>query len=145
MLNFLLGRSSFHEQDKVIESICNFERYDESESTQELGSLLIFKSETQQCWLVFTNLRMYFVIDDIEKAILKALWARDKENLIADGRVALHLKEETYSRTTGRLLFGNMNNSVLFTKSLFQNISISGAILNLADKHFLEESLRKPF
>ncbi len=137
MFNYLLGRSSFNAKDKVIASIKSFERYNGSELTQDADALLIFKSETQQCWLVFTNLRIYFVIDDTEQSVLKALWAREKENLVINGRISLHLKEETHSKTTGRLLFGNMNNSILYTKSLFQSISISGAILALANKHFL--------
>ncbi|EHK9063542.1 hypothetical protein HYN76_06445 [Vibrio parahaemolyticus] len=138
MFNYLLGRSSFNTKDKVIDSIKRFERYDKSELTKAADALLVFKSETQQCWLVFTNLRMYFVVDDVERSVLKALWARDKQNLVISGRVNLHLKEEVHSKETGRLLFGHMNNSILYTKSLFQSISISGAILALANKHFLE-------
>ncbi|MCA3902317.1 hypothetical protein JKP31_13480 [Vibrio vulnificus] len=137
MLNYLLGRSSFKKKEDVINSIQCFERYDHSELSQDTDALLVFKSETQQCWLVFTYLRMYFVIDDSEQSVLKAMWARDKINLVVSERVNLHLKEESHSKTTGRLFFGNMNNSILYTKSLFQSISISGAILALANKHFL--------
>ncbi|MBE8570469.1 hypothetical protein IQR33_12645 [Vibrio sp. OPT46] len=140
MLNFLLGRSNFNNKEKVIECIKNFYSYEQIESNQEIDALLVFKSDTQQCWLVFTCLRMYFVIDDSEQSVLKAMWARDKINLVVSGRVDLHLKEESHSKTTGRLLFGNMNNSILYTKSLFQSISISGAILTLANKHFLGQA-----
>ncbi|EKF9206601.1 hypothetical protein JG663_15110 [Vibrio cholerae] len=139
MLNFLLGRSSFSNKIQVIESIRGFERFSSDENIKDADALLIFKSDTQQCWLVFTNLRIYFVIDDTEKSILKAMWARDKEKLVSNGRINLHLKDEPYSKATGRLFFGNMNNSILYTKSLFQSISIAGAILALANKHLLED------
>ncbi|BCK15080.1 TPA: hypothetical protein RUZ63_002869 [Vibrio cholerae] len=139
MLNFLLGRSSFKKKAQVIECIRSFERFNEIENIDEADALLVFKSETQQCWLVFTNLRMYFVIDDSEQSLLKPLWARDKENIVVNGRVNLHLKEERQSKETGRLYFGKMNNSILYTYSLFSNSSPSGVILALANKHFIEQ------
>ncbi|EGR4191454.1 MULTISPECIES: hypothetical protein [Vibrio] len=139
MLNFLLGRSSFKKKAQVIECIRSFERFNEIENIDEADALLVFKSETQQCWLVFTNLRMYFVIDDSEQSLLKTLWARDKENIVVNGRVNLHLKEERQSKETGRLYFGKMNNSILYTYSLFSNSSPSGVILALANKHFIDQ------
>lgn len=137
MLNFLLGRSSFKNKKQVIESIRNFERFDEQEKVEEADALLIFKSDTQQCWLVFSNLRMYFVIDDAEQNILKPLWARDKKNMVINGRIDLHIKEERQSKETGKIYFGKMNNSILFTYSLFDANSLSGLIFALANKHFL--------
>lgn len=139
MLNFLLGRSSFKKKAQVIECIRSFERFNEIENIDEADALLVFKSETQQCWLVFTNLRMYFVINDSEQSLLKTLWARDKENIVVNGRVNLHLKEVRQSKETGRLYFGKMNNSILYTYSLFSNSSPSGVILALANKHFIEQ------
>ncbi|PMN69685.1 hypothetical protein [Enterovibrio norvegicus] len=137
MLNFLLGRSNFNKKERIIESIQSFDRFSDDEQLEKADALKIFKSETQQCWLVFTHLRMYFVIDDSEKSILKPMWARDRVNIVVQGRIDMHLKEQSYSEATGQLLFGNMNNSVLYTKSLFQSIGIAGTILTLANKHFL--------
>lgn len=136
-LGFLLGRREFSSEPEIINSIKDFERFQPDELLNKVSTLLIFKSEIQQCWLVFTSQRMYFVIDDIDKDIIKTLWARDKENLIVDGKIALHLKEENLSRESGKLYFGKMNNGILFTKSLFRNKSISGTILSLLGKHFL--------
>ena len=137
MLNFLLGRSSFSKKDQVISSVRNFEKFEKDERTEDADALLVFKSETQQCWLVFTDLRMYYVLNDTERSLLKPMWARDKENIVIDNRIGLHLKEEKHSKETGKLYFGTMNNSILYTYSLFESTSISGAILALADKHFL--------
>jgi|GEM_PF-1977045 hypothetical protein len=145
MLNYLLGRSNFHDKVQVINCIKDFEKFDNSELLEDASALLIFKNDTQQCWLVFTNLRVYFVIDDTEKSILKALWARDKDNLISDGRVNLHLKEEKHSKETGKILFGNMNNSVLYTYSLFKGVGIAGTILSLMNKHFVDDSLNRNY
>lgn len=141
-INFLLGRSEFNSKSKIINSVRDFDRYTNDEKLDCADSLLVFKSETQQCWLVFTSQRMYFIVDDIEKGILKVLWARDKDNLSTEMEVSLHLKEENYSRETGKLFFGKMNNSILFTKSLFVNKSISGTILSLMKKNFNFEDLR---
>lgn len=136
-LGFLLGRREFSPESEIIKSVKKFERFQQGELLNTINTLLIFKSETQQCWLVFTSQRMYYVIDDIDKDIIKTLWARDKEKLIIDGQIALHLKEEDYSRESGKLYFGKMNNGILFTKSLFRNKSISGTILSLLEKHIL--------
>lgn len=138
-LGFLLGRNEFSPEQKIVHSIRSFERFQKEELNDKIDSLLVFKSETQQCWLVFTSQRMYFIIDDIDKKIIKPLWARDKENIIEDNRINLHLKEEDYSRETGKLYFGKTNNSILFTKSLFINKSISGLILSLLQKHLLNK------
>jgi len=139
MINYLLGRSEFQKKEKVIGEIRNFDRFDDSENLANADALLIFKNETQQCWLVFTNLRIYFVIDDTEKSVLKAMWARDKTNLIVNGRVSLHLKEEQHSAETGKLFFGKMNNCILYTYALFKGVGISGSILTLAKKHLVDE------
>ncbi|EKO3803710.1 hypothetical protein NTE05_000875 [Vibrio harveyi] len=139
MLNFLLGRSSFSKKEQVIESIRSFERFSNNENIQDADALLIFKSDTQQCWLVFTNLRMYFVLNDTEKSLLKPMWARDRENLVEHNRVNLHLKEEKHSKETGKLYFGNMNNGIYYTYSLFQSAGLAGLIITLANKHFLAE------
>lgn len=143
MLNFLLGRSTFKEAPQIIQSVKNFDRYEDSEHLEEADAMLIFKSETQQCWLVFTSLRMYFVVDDSEKDITKAVWARDKQNIVVDGRISLHIKEEKQSKETGKLLIGKMNNSILYTYAIFNGASPAGFILDLAEKHFLEQRISR--
>lgn len=139
-LGFLLGRDEFSPESKIVSSIKDFERFQSEELQEKIDTLLVFKSETQQCWLVFTSLRMYFVIDDIDKGIIKPLWARDKDNMISNDLINIHLKEESYSKETGKLYFGNMNNSILFTKSLFRSKSISGEVLYLLNKHLLHQN-----
>ncbi|MDN3628611.1 hypothetical protein [Vibrio lentus] len=141
MLNFLLGRSSFSKKEQVIESIRSFEKFNNNENIEDADTLLLFKSDTQQCWLVFTNLRMYFVLNDTEKSLLKPMWARDKDKMVLNGRINLHLKDERHSNETGKLNFGNMNNGMLYTYSLFNGTSPAGIILTLANKHFLSEEL----
>jgi hypothetical protein len=139
-LGFLLGRDEFSPESKIVSSIEEFERFQSEELQEKVDTLLVFKSETQQCWLVFTSLRMYFVIDDIDKGIIKTLWARDKNNIISNDLINIHLKEESYSKETGKLYFGKMNNSILFTKSLFRNKSISGEVLYFLNKHLLHQN-----
>lgn len=138
MFNKLLGRSEFQAPVFVKGAITNFDKFDESlENAGDAESLLVFKSKTQQCWLIFTSERIYFVVDDIEQELIKVLWARSKENMVVDGRIDLHLKERVVSKESGELLFGKMNKGFLFTRSLFQVGSIGGAVLQLAEKHFL--------
>lgn len=141
-LKFLLGRKEFSPENIIVKSICHFERFKSQELQEEVSSLLIFKSEIQQCWLVFTIMRMYFVIDDIDVGVIKVLWARDRENIVTDGSINVHLKEESFSKETGKLYFGKMNNSILFTKSLFKDHSVSGKVISLLQEHFLNDSIQ---
>ncbi|WP_104398587.1 hypothetical protein [Vibrio penaeicida] len=138
LFNRMLGRSNFNASETIRDSISTFNKFDfDLETPESTGTLLVFKSKTQQCWFVFTSERLYFVVDDIEQDLVKVLWARDKENMIVDGRLSLHLKETEHSRETGRLFFGKMNNSILFTKALFGGGSVSGLIIGMAQRFFL--------
>lgn len=138
MFNRILGRSEFQSSISIKNAITHFDKFDESiEDVASAELLLVFKSKTQQCWLIFTNERIYFVIDDTEQELTKVLWARNKDNIVVDGRIDLHLKERPVSKESGELLFGKMNKGFLFTRSLFQGGSIGGVVLQLAEKHFL--------
>ncbi|HGZ7315135.1 TPA: hypothetical protein ACOL2D_004571 [Vibrio parahaemolyticus] len=138
IFNKILGRSEFQSSLSIKETITRFDKFDEDlEDVNSAELLLVFKSKTQQCWLIFTSERIYFVVDDIEQELTKVLWARNKENMVVDGRIDLHLKERPVSKESGELLFGKMNKGFLYTRSLFQSGSIGGVVLQLAAKHFL--------
>ncbi|WP_127025290.1 hypothetical protein [Rheinheimera mangrovi] len=141
LTRILLGRREFRSTDEVIESIKDFSLFQQKIEDLSLAeALLVFKSDTQQCWLVFTSERMYFVVDDTEKNLLKALWAREKENAVDNDRITLDLKTESISSKTGQVLIGNMNKGFMFTKSLFSTGSVTGKMMTLLNKHFLNET-----
>lgn len=136
--NFLLGRSDFNDVSDIVETVSKFTKFnDKTENLSLASSLLVFKSQTQQCWLIITSQRIYFVVDDNEVSETKTLWARDRENIVKDGRIDLELKIISQSKESSKLLFGKMNNGFLFTNSLFKDQTITGLILELVSKHFL--------
>ncbi|EJI85276.1 hypothetical protein AEST_19330 [Alishewanella aestuarii B11] len=141
LVRMLLGRRDFYQTEDVIEAVKTYEHFSaENENLTQAEALLVFKSDVQQCWLIFTSERMYFVIDDSEKNLLKVLWARDRDKSVKDNRIHLDLKSEDLSNKTGKVLIGNMNKGFMYTKSLFAGASITGKILKALNKHFLDES-----
>jgi len=137
LIKNLLGRSDFKPASSIIESLSSFPSFNfKNEDLLKAEALLVFKSQFQQCWLVFTSEGMYFVVDDTEKGETKVLWERERVKMILNERFDLSLKIEPQSNETSKVLFGNMNKSFLFTKSLFKNESITGLILKLVSKHF---------
>lgn len=141
ILNFLLGRSEFKSDREIINTIQVFERFNvQLEKLDSAEAILVFKSETQQAWLVFTSQRFYYVLDDIEEVKTVVSWARDRDKMLEGGRLTLHPKERSISKETGEVLFGKQNHGFMFTKSLFKGTSIGGQILHLANKHFSRES-----
>lgn len=141
ILNFLLGRSEFKSDNEIIETIQGFVRFDSQlEKLDSAEAMLVFKSETQQAWLVFTSQRFYYVLDDVEDGKTVVSWARDRDKMLEGGRLTLHPKERSISKETGEVLFGKQNHGFMFTKSLFRGGSIGGQILNIASQHFFQES-----
>lgn len=137
-LNYLLGRSDFKSTSLVIESVRSFYSFNSKKEDLALASsLLVFKSQSQQCWLIFTSQQIYFVVDDNEIPETKTLWARECDNFIVNDRINLDMKIVHKSKESSNLLFGKMNKGFLFTNSLFKDITITGLILKLAYKHFL--------
>ncbi|WP_281559094.1 hypothetical protein [Thalassomonas sp. RHCl1] len=137
-LNFLLGRSDFKAASDIIESVSTFPQFNErNENLALASSLLVFKSQSQQCWLIFTSQRIYFVVDDNEVSETKTLWARDREKIVKNGRIDLDMKIISQSKESSKLLFGKMNKGFLFTNSLFKDQTITGLILKLVSNHFL--------
>lgn len=139
LFNFLLGRQEFKSVEEVIDVIKSFDRFDAKlELIEGAEALLVFKSETQQAWLVFTSQRFYYVLDDVDEGKTVALWARDRDKMTDGTRISMHLKERSVSKETGEILFGRQNHSFMYTKSLFKGCSIGGEILRLTNKHFLK-------
>ena len=126
IINFLLGKREFSNQQSITDAIKKSPKFTPEESA--LKSLLVFENDTQKAWLIFTPLRMYYVLDDTEKETPDTLWARDTDKMSINDRISLHIKTKDISKTTGTVHFGNMNKGFMYTKSLFKNSTIDGEI-----------------
>lgn len=135
----LLGSREFYQEEGIRDAVVNCPYFDSSvENIEKADLLLIFKTSTQQSWLVFTEQRIYFVLDDKGETKPDVRWRRVKDHLVADNRVTIDLKLENKSGKTGRVNIGRMNKGFLYTKGLFESNSIKNAIYSLIEKHMLQ-------
>ncbi len=112
----LTGARSFFNKEDVIQAVKECAYFDIStENIDNCDLLLIFKTSSQQSWLVFTEQRIYFVLDDKKQTKPDVLWRRVRDHLVADGRVVINLKLDDKSDRTGRVNIGQMNKGFLYT------------------------------
>jgi hypothetical protein len=139
--SILLGGRSFFKEDGIRQTVkkCSY-FVPSTENIDSSDLLLIFKTSTQQTWLVFTEQRVYFVLDDIRQTDPEVRWRRIKDKLVTGNRVAIDLKLEGKSEKTGRINIGRMNKGFFYTKHLFLGSSIKKRIYTLIEKHMLGQS-----
>ena len=117
---FLLGPGNFRTQDEIKEIVRTDPRFDHSaELFQDLGALLIFKTSTQQTWLVASNMRLYCVLDDIKNRFTQLQWALPRGELVSPaGQLVVHIRWRDRSASVGLLDIGK-HAGWLYSKRLF--------------------------
>lgn len=98
----------------------------EVENLEESQALMIFGTSSQQTWLIFTNARLYCVLDDREKASPVLKWSIP----IRDA-ATIPITVEPYSEESGQVNIGN-HSGWLFSKRLFEHHDISDLIKQYA-------------
>ena len=138
---FLLGGRGVFTENEIRAAVKKCPYFDSAiENIDTSDILMIFKTSSQQSWLVFTEQRVYFVLDDKNETQPDVRWRRVKEKLVADGRVLINLKLEDKSEETGRVNIGKMNKGFLYSKRLFYEVGIKKRIYELITKHMLNQS-----
>ncbi len=96
------------------------------------SSLLIFATQNQQTWLVCTPKRLYCILDDVRKNASKVQWSEDIGEMIApDGRILIDITERNKNARTGLVDIGDEHHDWLFSRKLFELISITESISKL--------------
>jgi len=96
-----------------------------NEDTDKARTLLLFRTSTQQTWLIATSLRLYCALDDRRKPNATIQWSMP----IAEARTAT-ISEREYRDRTGLLDIGKRTNW-LYTKGLFERTDVIEAVRNL--------------
>lgn len=95
------------------------------ESPKSAKSLLIFRTSTQQTWLISTPVRLYCILDDRRKADAHIQWSMP----IGRARSA-SLRKKDYREKTGMVDIGERKN-YLYTKELFSDSDIISELKEL--------------
>lgn len=134
----LLGGRPFFSASEIANAVNKSTFFDpEKEDLSEADLLRIFKTSTQQSWLVFTNEKMYFVLDDMKDKAPDVRWTTYKDRIVQDDRVIVDLKLEDKTEKTGRISIGQMKKGFLYSKRFFEGLDINARIFNLITKNML--------
>jgi hypothetical protein len=134
----LIGRREFKTEPEVIQIITSSKKYEPSkESIADAEAKLIFQTSKQQTWLVFTNEKLYCILDDISKGTTKVNWAIPKKDIVKEGKITIKLSSRDKSSKTGLVDIGTNHKNWLFSKCLFTEKSIEESIKELISKRML--------
>ena len=134
----LLGGRPFFSESEIVHAVDKSAFFDpEKEDLSKADLLRIFKTSTQQSWLVFTNEKMYFVLDDMNDRAPDVRWTKYKDRIVQDDHVILDLKLEDKTEKTGRVNIGQMKKGFLYSKRFFEGLGINARIYDLIVKHML--------
>jgi len=114
----LLGRNDFKSADEIVRLINETVSHGSREQIEQAETLLIFQTSRRQSWLVGTNQRLYYVLDDLNNGFTKVQWILPKEQLVKNGRIDVKVATRTKTDETGLLDIGERH-GWLFSKRLF--------------------------
>jgi hypothetical protein len=129
---FFLGKSEFKTSDEIIATVRQHKDFDaNSENLETAEAMLIFQTSKQQTWLVVTSLRLYCVLDDLEKSSTRVQWSIPIETIADDqGQFKITIQTRDKTPRTGLLDIGDRR-SWLFSKKLFASEPIEAKIRDL--------------
>lgn len=128
----LLGYREFWSEPEIRQMIEQSKNYDSSkESPQQAKSLLIFETSKQHTWLVATEERLYFILDDVRKPKPGINRSVPKSSLQAqtDGSISINVRSKSVH--TGLIDIGLRRRNWLYSKDLFSQRPIENAINDL--------------
>ncbi len=115
---------SLNEIKKTIKSHPDYQ----GEDLENCEVLTIFKTSKQKTYLIFTNQRMYCVLDDIRKSQPRYNWSMSKRELVKDGELNIEIIEHEKTSETGVVDISNKHRGWLYTKYIFRGKPISRKI-----------------
>ncbi len=128
----LLGYREFSSEPQIRQTITKSKNYNASkEAPEHARSLLIFETSKQHTWLVATEERLYFILDDIRKPEPHINRSIRRDALKAQTGGSSSIKVLPKSVQTGLVDIGLGQRSYLYSKDLFSQRPIENAIDDL--------------
>ena len=128
----LLGYREFSSEPQIRQTITRSKNYNASkESPEQAKSLLIFETSKQHTWLVATEERLYFILDDVRKPEPHINRSVRREILKAQPNGSPAINVLPKSVHTGLVDIGLGQRSYLYSKDLFSQRPIENAIDDL--------------
>ena len=128
----LLGYREFSGEPQIRQTITKSKNYNASkEAPEHARSLLIFETSKQHTWLVATEERLYFILDDIRKPEPHINRSIRRDALKAQTGGSASIKVLPKSVQTGLVDIGLGQRSYLYSKDLFSRRPIENAIDDL--------------
>jgi hypothetical protein len=130
-------KRDFYSQLHIIDFVKNSEHYNPSkEKLNEAKALNIFQTSKQKTWLVSTNERMYFILDDTTKDKPQVRRSIPKRELIDGNKVSIDIKTKKHTEKSGKVDIGPRIDWI-YSKKLFDKLTIEESIKNLITKTML--------
>jgi len=88
--NIILGLRNFKQEQEVKKYIAN-SKYYANEDPSEAELLLVYQNTREKTWLVFSNQRLYCILDKVKKTDLHINWSVSYEELFdQDGKIRVN-------------------------------------------------------
>ena len=125
LLKYILGFRKFSTIVDIKNYINSKLVTDIEENVIKSKHLLLFDTSKQKTWIIFSNYKLYCVLDDISKDTFVVRWNINKNEIIKGSEVILDIKiHENYSEHSGLVDFGRKHKDWLYSKKLFPNSEI---------------------
>ncbi len=92
-MRFLSGRGQrgFCSKHDIVAQISESNNFDPAEDLESADGFIIFQSDFIKSWLVATRLRLYNIIDDIQKKDLRINWSISRSKIFISGELFLDI------------------------------------------------------
>lgn len=128
----LLGRGEFKSPKEIIDVVKSSGKHD-SEDFDNAEPLLIFQTSTQQTWLVATDVALYCVLDDLNRASTRVQWATSASEFKKVGEQFAGISARDKNDRVGLLQIGSHKNW-FYSKKLFSGENVVDRLSKLVSR-----------
>lgn len=119
----ILGYRDFAKLETIKMAISSKLQLTSGETLDKAGTLIFFKTQRQQTWLLVSNKNLYCILDDIQTDNAEIRWQMTKADLFDNSKnFKLKIKIiSEYKEKSGLIDFGANHPNWLYSKDLYQS------------------------
>lgn len=115
-----MERENFVDENLIKKYIVESKYFNpDEEDIKSVGQLLILETDIQKTYLISSNKRLYFIVDDIRRQKPHVNWSIDKSDIIANGHLTAPIEAKRKTSKAGILNIGNKFTNGLYSTDLF--------------------------